>query len=311
MVEMWPVRSRARSGLAGTIAAVPVHRPLVMGVLNVTPDSFSDGGRYLDADAAIAHGRALVADGADVVDVGGESTRPGADPVTVTDEAARVLPVVEALAADGTARISIDTRKPAVAEAAVAAGATLVNDVSASPRLAEVAARGGAGWVAMHMRGEPRSMQHDPVYDDVVAEVRSTLVERAEQAEAIGVEEVWLDPGIGFGKSLDHNLALLAHLEELTGSGYPVVLGVSRKSSLGVLTARSDARGGHPDLAPEPGARGEDPDPAPAPIDQRLDASLAFAAWAAGAGVAMVRVHDVAETVRALDAASAVEAVAA
>jgi dihydropteroate synthase len=278
-----------------------------MGVLNVTPDSFSDGGRFLDAESAVAHGRHLVDEGADVVDVGGESTRPGAEPVALHEELARVLPVVEALAADGRARVSIDTRKAEVATAAVQAGATLVNDVSASLELAEAAAEGGAGWVAMHMQGEPASMQHQPTYDDVVAEVHDLLVDRAEQAERLGVHEVWLDPGIGFGKALEHNLALLAHLEQLTATGRPVVLGVSRKSSLGVLTAWSDARGGHPDLVPEPA---EQPS-APAPVQGRLDASLALAAWSVGAGVGMVRVHDVAETVRALDAAVAVEAVAA
>jgi dihydropteroate synthase len=280
-----------------------------MGVLNVTPDSFSDGGLFLDAPAAIAHGRELVRQGADVVDVGGESTRPGADPVAVDEELARVLPVVEALAEDGETRISIDTRKAEVADAAVTAGASLVNDVSASPALAEVAADRGAGWVAMHMQGEPGSMQHQPAYDDVVAEVHDLLVERAEQAGRAGVQEVWLDPGIGFGKTLDHNLALLAHLEQLTAAGWPVVLGVSRKSSVGVLTAQSDARGGHPDLAPAPAAPQEPA--APAPVHDRLDASLALAAWSVGAGVGMVRVHDVAETVRALDAAVAVAAVAA
>jgi dihydropteroate synthase len=272
-----------------------------MGVLNVTPDSFSDGGRFLDADAAVAHGRALVREGADVVDVGGESTRPGADSVDVATEVARVVPVIEALAADGAARISVDTRKPDVAAAAVAAGATLVNDVSADVAVAAVAARTGAGWVAMHMRGEPGSMQQAPAYDDVVAEVHELLVSRAEQARAAGVSEVWIDPGIGFGKSLDHNLALLAHLDAFVATGFPVVLGVSRKSSLGVLTARSDARAAGDDEADAP----------PAAVEDRLHASLAVAAWAAGAGVGMVRVHDVAETVRALDAAATVEGLAA
>jgi dihydropteroate synthase len=209
--------------------------------------------------------------------------------------------VVEALAADRTARVSVDTRKPEVAAAAVAAGATLVNDVSASPEVADVAARGRAGWVAMHMQGEPGSMQHAPAYDDVVAEVHELLVARAERARAAGVSEVWVDPGIGFGKALGHNLSLLAHLDELVAAGFPVVLGVSRKSSLGVLTARSDAR-----------AAGHDADGvAPSPVPDRLHASLALAAWAAGAGVGMVRVHDVAETVQALDAAVDTEGLAA
>jgi dihydropteroate synthase len=241
--------------------------PLVMGVLNVTPDSFSDGGRWLDAGAAVAHGLRMVDEGADVIDVGGESTRPGADQVPADEELRRVLPVVEALAPH--IRVSIDTRKAEVAQAALAAGASLLNDVSAT--LAPVARAAGAGWVAMHMRGEPRTMQEAPLYDDVVAEVRAFLVERAATA---GVEEVWIDPGIGFGKTMEHNLALLAHLEELVDTGYPVVVGTSRKAFLGRLT------GG-------------------APADDRVEASVATAAWAMSRGASMVRVHDVAATVAA------------
>jgi dihydropteroate synthase len=248
-------------------------KPLVMGVLNVTPDSFSDGGRWLDTDAAVAHGLAMVDEGADVVDVGGESTRPGAEPVSVDEELRRILPVVEALAPH--VRVSIDTRKAEVAAAALAVGATLVNDVSAS--LAPVAAAGGAGWVAMHMKGEPRTMQQSPTYDDVVAEVKAFLVERA--SAATGVGEVWIDPGIGFGKTMEHNLLLLRHLAELVATGYPVVVGASRKSFLGRLTASFD---GHP-----------------APVDDRVEASVATAAWALSQGAAMVRVHDVRETVDA------------
>lgn len=270
-----------------------------MGVLNVTPDSFSDGGRYLDAEAAIERGRTLVAEGADVVDVGGESTRPGAEPVDVPTELARVVPVVEALHHE--VRVSVDTRKAEVAEAAVAAGASLVNDVSAS--LGEVAAATGAGWVAMHMQGEPGTMQAAPRYDDVVAEVQEHLVQRAEQAREAGVSEVWIDPGIGFGKSLQHNLALLAHLPALAATGFPVAVGVSRKSSLGVLTAASDQRAGHPDL--RSAADAAEP-PAPVGVDDRLEASLALAVWSVAAGARMVRVHDVAPTVQALRAAEAV-----
>jgi dihydropteroate synthase len=244
-----------------------VLKPLVMGVLNVTPDSFSDGGRWLDAGAAVEHGLRMVEEGADVVDVGGESTRPGADPVDTAEELRRVLPVVEALAPH--IRVSIDTRKAEVAEAALEAGATLLNDVSAS--LGPVARAAGAGWVAMHMQGDPRTMQADPTYDDVVAEVTAFLVERA---EAAGVEEVWIDPGIGFGKTMEHNLALLAHLDQLVATGYPVVVGASRKSFLGRLT------GG-------------------APADDRIEASVATAAWSMAQGAAMVRVHDVAPTVAA------------
>jgi len=245
-------------------------KPLVMGVLNVTPDSFSDGGRYPDPEAAIAHGLAMAAEGADVVDVGGESTRPGAEPVDEAEERRRVLPVVEALA--GRVRVSIDTRHRSVAEAAVEAGASLVNDVSAS--LHEVAAAAGVGWAAMHMRGEPRTMQRDPHYDDVVAEVRAFLVERADTARSAGVEEIWIDPGIGFGKNVEHNLRLLHDLGRLVATGYPVLVGASRKSFLGVLTAG-------------------------APVDDRLEASVAVATWAMAHGAAMVRVHDVAPTVQA------------
>ena len=251
-----------------------------MGVLNVTPDSFSDGGRWFDRERAIAHGRRMVAEGADVVDVGGESTRPGADPVDEAEERRRVVPVVEALAP--IVRVSVDTRKAGVAEAAVAAGATLVNDVSAS--LHEVAAATGAGWVAMHMLGDPRTMQQAPRYDDVVAEVRDLLVERAEAARAAGVAEVWIDPGIGFGKTVEHNLRLLAELPTLVATGFPVVVGTSRKSTLGRLLARSDGR-------PE-----ED---GPVPVDDRLEGSVATAVWAMLKGAAMVRAHDVLPTVQA------------
>jgi dihydropteroate synthase len=259
-----------------------------MGVVNVTPDSFSDGGRFLDHAAAVAHGRELVRQGADIVDVGGESTRPGAAPVPPDEELARVLPVVTALAAEGI-RVSIDTRRAAVAAAAVEAGADLVNDVSAS--LAQVAADTGAGFVAMHMQGEPATMQREPHYDDVVAEVRDYLVERAEAAVAAGVREVWIDPGIGFGKQLHHNFDLLANLDVLVATGYPVLVATSRKRSLGVLAAAADRTG---DRLP--------------PTHDRLEGSLSTAAWALWRGAAMVRVHDVAETVRV---ASKVQTVAA
>jgi dihydropteroate synthase len=244
---------------------------LVMGVLNVTPDSFSDGGRWLDPEAAIRHGLDLVAEGADIVDVGGESTRPGAEPVEETEEIRRVLPVIVALAPH--VRVSIDTRKRAVAEAALAAGATLLNDVSAS--LHQAAAEAGAGWVAMHMQGDPTTMQADPHYDDVVGEVRSFLVARAEAAAEAGVGEIWIDPGIGFGKTADHNLSLLRHLRLLAGAGFPVLVGASRKSFIGALT------GGRP-------------------VDDRLEGSVAVAVWAASHGASMVRVHDVTATVQAM-----------
>ncbi|HEX2023064.1 MAG TPA: dihydropteroate synthase [Acidimicrobiales bacterium] len=242
---------------------------LVMGVLNVTPDSFSDGGRWFDTDAAVARGLEMVGEGADVVDVGGESTRPGAAPVDEAEERRRVVPVVEALAPH--VRVSVDSRKAPVAEAALEAGATMVNDVSAS--LWEVAAAAGAGWVAMHMRGEPATMQADPRYDDVVGDVRSFLVERADRARDAGVAEVWVDPGIGFGKTVAHNLLLLHYLRLLVAAGYPVLVGTSRKSFLGRLTGGT-----------------------PLPTDDRLEGSLATAAWALTQGAAMVRVHDVRPT---------------
>jgi dihydropteroate synthase len=257
-------------------------RALVMGVLNVTPDSFSDGGRWADRDAAIDHGLALFAEGADIVDVGGESTRPGAGEVPERDEIERVVPVINELARHG--RVSVDTRKAPVAEAAVEAGATLVNDVSAS--LAAVAAAGGVGWVAMHMLGDPRTMQQDPRYGDVVGEVRDFLVGRASAAVDAGVTEVWIDPGIGFGKTVAHNLALLRHLDVLVATGFPVVVGTSRKSFLGRLAAGGDDR---PVLPP----------------GDRLEGSIATAVWAIERGAAMVRVHDVRATVHAATVAAA------
>ena len=261
-----------------------------MGVLNVTPDSFSDGGRWLDQGAAVAHGLAMAADGAAIIDVGGESTRPGAEPVPVEEELRRVVPVVEALAPE--VRVSIDTRRATVAEAALAAGATLLNDVSAS--LAEVAAAAGpgVGFVAMHMQGDPRTMQVDPRYDDVVAEVVAFLRARAEAAVAAGLEEVWVDPGIGFGKTLEHNLALLADLDRLVSTGFPVVVGTSRKGFLGRLLAEAD---------------GCDPEADPVPVEERLDGSLASATWAMWQGARMIRAHDVGPTVRAAALVAAME----
>jgi dihydropteroate synthase len=213
-----------------------------MGIVNVTPDSFSDGGLYLDAEAAIAHGRELLAQGADILDVGGESTRPGAQAVGADEEVRRVEPVVGALAGDG-ATISIDTSKVAVAEAALGAGATIVNDVTAfaaEPELADLCADRGCGVVLMHMQGTPRTMQEDPVYDDVVDDVKAFLAGRVEFAVGRGVDEerIWVDPGIGFGKTLDHNLELLRRLGELRDLGRPILIGTSRKSFIGTLTGR-------------------------------------------------------------------------
>ncbi len=246
-----------------------------MGVLNVTPDSFSDGGCWLDHARAVEHGLAMAAEGADVVDVGGESTRPGAGPVAEDEELRRVLPVVAALAPH--VRVSVDTRKAAVAEAAVGAGATIVNDISA--RLWPVAAATGAGWVAMHLPADPAVMaDYAARYrGDVVSDVVAHLVARAEGARGAGVEEVWIDPGIGFGKTATHNLILLRHLDRLVATGWPVLVGTSRKRFLGPLSSPP----------------GEDP----APPGDRLEASVATVAWAMAQGAAMVRVHDVAPTV--------------
>src|SRR5580692_6794451 len=253
---------------------------MVMGVLNVTPDSFFDGGRYDTTERAVAHGLALVAAGADIVDVGGESSRPGAVAISVEEELARVIPVIAALA--GAVRISVDTVKPAVAVAAVEAGATLLNDISAS--LWEVAAGGPVGWVAMHMQGTPRTMQAAPHYADVVSEVHRFVLDRAQVAMAAGVAEVWVDPGIGFGKTLEHNLSLLHHLPELVSAASAigcagVAVGTSRKRFLGVLAAP-----------------GQDE---PAGLEERAEGSLATAVVAMTAGAALVRVHDVAATVQA------------
>ena len=218
-------------------------RGALVGVLNVTPDSFSDGGEFADLESAVEHGRRLAYEGAAIVDVGGESTRPGAAPVPAELELARVLPVIEVLAADGIA-VSVDTSKAEVAEAALAAGAVLVNDVTAlrgDPGMTAVVAGAGADLCLMHMLGEPRTMQDDPRYDDVVAEVESFLAERAEVAVAAGIprERIALDPGIGFGKTLAHNLALLRALPRLARLG-PLLLGVSRKRFLGTLTGQRD-----------------------------------------------------------------------
>jgi dihydropteroate synthase len=262
----------------------------VMGIVNVTPDSFSDGGRYLDPEAGLAHARRLIAAGADILDIGAESTRPGAEPVGEDEEIARAVPLIAAIRAESDVAISIDTMKPQVARAAVAAGANLWNDVAAlrfSPDAPAVAAELGCEVVLMHMQGEPRTMQVDPQYGDVVAEVRAFLAERAQAVMADGVarDKIWLDPGIGFGKRLEHNLALLAHLEEIAGLGFPVLLGVSRKRFIAALDP----------------AAGEPP-------DARLAGSLAAALAGVQAGAAALRVHDVAETVQALKVWSAIAA---
>ena len=267
----------------GNIA--PVHAPVIMGVVNVTPDSFSDGGLFLEADAAVDHGRRLAAEGAAILDVGGESTRPGAEPVADDEELRRVLPVVERLAADGGARVSIDTTKSAVARRAIEAGAEIVNDVSAfrfDPALAGVVAEAGVGCCLMHMLGDPRTMQLDPRYDDVVSDVRAFLEERLAFATGEGIpeERVWLDPGIGFGKTVEHNLELLRRLDEIVAIGRPVVIGTSRKSFLGKLA----------------GGREE---------GERLPGTIATNVLALERGATVFRVHDVAQNADALAVAAA------
>jgi dihydropteroate synthase len=258
--------------------------PRIMGILTVTPDSFSDGGEWFDFDEAVQHGRALVAEGADILDVGGESTRPGAAPVALDEELRRVVPVIRVLREVG-AQLSIDTMKLTVAEAAVEAGATFVNDVTAfrhEPELAGFVADRGCDCCLMHMLGEPRTMQDDPRYVDVVDDVRAFLEERAEFAVGEGVREerIMVDPGIGFGKTLDHNLELLRRLDEIVALGFPVVVGTSRKSFLGRLTGRKD------------------------PHD-RIAATVATTVLALERGAAVFRVHDVAPTKDALTVATA------
>jgi len=256
-------------------------RPRVMGIVNVTPDSFSDGGRLADTAAAVDHALTLVEQGADILDIGGESTRPGADPVPAAEEMARVVPVIAGVRARWAGPISIDTMKSDVARAAVEAGATIWNDVSAlrfrfdSP---STAADLGCTVVLMHMMGDPRTMQTAPAYDDVVAEVCAHLAERASAAEAAGVARarIWLDPGIGFGKTPAHNLALTRHLGTLVALGYPVLYGASRKRTIQALDPTASD-----------------------PLD-RLGGSLALALEAARNGAGIIRVHDVRETVQAL-----------
>lgn len=278
-------------------------KPKLMGVVNVTPDSFSNGGLYLDPEAAVAHGEELAREGAEILDVGGESTRPGAEKVGEAEELRRVLPVVEALAGrDATVpvdtsklgvagavgdpvTISIDTSKLGVAEAALDAGASIVNDVTAlrrDPEIGGLCAERGAGLVLMHMLGDPRSMQEDPVYEDVVDEVKAFLAGRLEVAIGAGVEEerIWLDPGIGFGKTLEHNLELLRRLGELRELGRPLVVGTSRKSFIGKIDG--------------------------SPVDERLGGTIASSVLAAAEGADVLRVHDVAEARQALTVAEAV-----
>ena len=252
---------------------------LVMGIVNVTPDSFSDGGKFFPPEAAVAHALELVAQGAEILDIGGESTRPGAEPVSEAEELRRVLPVIQALAGRVTVPLSIDTVKPAVAAAALAAGASIVNDIAANrtdPKMWRLVAATGAGYVCMHMRGTPATMQARPEYGDVAAEVAEFFAERLGQLAAAGVaeEKVVLDPGIGFGKTAEHNLQLLAGLGSLTKFARPILIGVSRKSFIGKTVG--------------------------AGLEQRLPGSLACACWAVAHGAQIIRAHDVAETAQAV-----------
>jgi len=262
---------------------LPLSRPLVMGVLNVTPDSFSDGGAFVSPETAIRQAQRLVAEGADIIDIGGESTRPGSQPVSVQEELDRVLPVLEAVSTRLDVPVSVDTCKPAVMTAAASAGAGLLNDVYGlrAEGAVQAAAATGLPVCLMHMQGEPRTMQHDPRYAEVVDEVREFLLERVRACEAAGIprERLILDPGFGFGKTLDHNYRLLGRLDEITGLGMPVLVGMSRKSMLGGVTGR--------------------------PLDQRLAGGLAAAVVAVTRGARIVRTHDVAPMVDALRVAGA------
>ncbi len=260
---------------------------LVMGVVNVTPDSFSDGGQFLAPQAAVDHALRLVAEGADILDIGGESTRPGAAIVTEAEELRRVLPVIEALAGQVKVPLSIDTQKPAVARSALAAGVAIVNDIAAAqaqPGMWAAVAEAGAGYVTMHMQGTPQTMQLAPHYEDVVAELKAFFRDSLGQLAAAGIapEQVVLDPGLGFGKTLDHNLDLLARLAEFRSFARPLLVGVSRKSFLGKLLG--------------------------AEVSCRLPGSLACTAWAVGQGVQLFRTHDVAATVQTLRMTEAIRA---
>lgn len=262
------------------------ERTLVMGIVNVTPDSFSDGGMFDDAESAVKHGLRLLEDGADVLDVGGESTRPGSEPVGEDEELARVLPVVEGLRREAPeALLSVDTRKATVAGEALAAGADVVNDIGAGADvdMFGVVASTGVGMVLMHMQGEPKTMQSEPMYEDVVGEVHSFLAARLDSAVAAGIgrDRICIDPGIGFGKNLEHNLALLRSIRSFRELGVPVLVGVSRKRFVGELSGADDP-------------------------SQRLEGSIAAAVWCASQGVDVVRVHDVGPTVRALRVVDAI-----
>lgn len=262
--------------------AIALDRPAIMGIVNVTPDSFSDGGQWAAPEAAVRHGLKLIAEGADILDIGGESTRPGAQEIPAAEELRRVVPVIEALARQVSAPISVDTHRSVVARAALDAGATIVNDVSAlgDPEMAAVVRAADAGVVLMHSRGLPANLQHEPQYEDVVAEVRAFLAARIEAARTAGIgrRQIVIDPGLGFGKTTAHNLALLGALGKLAELA-PVLVGASRKRFIGEITG--------------------------APVDQRLPGSLTVALWSVMRGAAVLRVHDVAATHAAVAMAGA------
>jgi dihydropteroate synthase len=266
---------------------LPLDQPVVMGVLNVTPDSFSDGGRFRDLEAALAQARRLYAEGAAILDVGGESTRPGAVVPSISEEIDRVAPVIERIAAELDVMISVDTSRPEVVRAACGAGAHLVNDIRGfrNPATLAAAAEAGAAVCVMHMQGEPDSMQRDPTYSDVVAEVSEYLIGRIADCRAAGIAEdaILIDPGFGFGKTQAHNLELFRHLDQLTRLAAPLLIGVSRKSMVGHLTGRA--------------------------VQDRLAGSVALATLAAARGAAVVRAHDVAETVDAVKVGAAMRGV--
>jgi len=296
-----PAGAVVADAIANASAPLPAVR--LMGIVNVTPDSFSDGGQYAEAADAIAHGRRLLSDGADLLDIGGESTRPGAEPVAAAEELARVLPVIEGLRAlEPSAVLSIDTTKAAVAERAIAAGATIVNDISAGqsdPAMLALVAELGVRFIGMHKRGRPADMQADPRYADVIGEVTTHLRERVAACVAAGIapERIQVDPGIGFGKRLEHNLALLGRLGELRSLGLPLVVGVSRKSFISHITGSEDPtdfRGLH---------RTDQP-------NQRIGGSIAGALASAAAGAAVLRVHDVRTTREALEVSRAIASAA-
>ena len=264
--------------------SLTLERPLIMGVVNVTPDSFSDGGRFLSTQQALEHARVLIEEGADILDIGGESSRPGAEPVGLDEELRRVMPVLEQLA-PGPVPVSVDTCKPEVMRHAIAAGAAMVNDINAlrEPGALEALAQSQAAVCLMHMQGEPRSMQRDPKYEDVVAEVATFLAQRVDAAQQAGIarERIVIDPGFGFGKNTAHNLGLLRGLHKIAGLGQPVLVGLSRKSLFGKITGK--------------------------PVADRVSASVAAALLAVERGAALVRVHDVAATRDALLVLNAIE----